>query len=43
MPNDVVSVSKANIVYVVGDGRGWYVTNGKLSVLQALSLAGDTR
>ncbi|MCW5978487.1 MAG: polysaccharide biosynthesis/export family protein [Bryobacteraceae bacterium] len=42
MPHDVVSVSRANIVYVVGDVNraGGFVTNGKLSVLQALSLAG---
>jgi polysaccharide export outer membrane protein len=42
MPNDVITVSKANIVYVMGDVKqaGGYVSNGKLSVLQALSLAG---
>jgi polysaccharide export outer membrane protein len=42
MPHDVISVSRANIVYVVGhvNRPGGFVTNGKLSVLQALSLAG---
>ena len=41
-PNDVISVSKANIVYVIGDvsHAGGFVSTGKLSVLQALSLAG---
>jgi polysaccharide export outer membrane protein len=42
MPYDVISVSQADIVYVVGDvGRaGGFVTNGSISVLEALSLAG---
>jgi polysaccharide export outer membrane protein len=42
MPYDVISVSHADIVYVVGDvGRaGGFVTNGSISVLEALSLAG---
>jgi polysaccharide export outer membrane protein len=42
MPHDVVSVSKANIMYVVGDVHraGGFISKGKLSVLQALSLAG---
>jgi polysaccharide export outer membrane protein len=42
MADDVVSVSRANIVYVVGhvNKSGGFVTNGPLSVLEALSLAG---
>jgi len=43
MPNDVISVPKAQMVYVIGDVKraGGYVLNeqGRLSVLQALSLA----
>lgn len=44
MPNDVISVHRAEMVYVVGDvvRSGGFVLNEKksLSVLQALSLAG---
>ncbi len=42
MPHDVISVSRANIVYVVGNVQrgGGFVTRGKTSVLEALSLAG---
>lgn len=41
-PYDVISVSRANIVYVVGDVQraGGFVANGKLTVVQALALAG---
>lgn len=45
-PGDTISVSKAGIVYVLGDvGRpGGFIieTNGRLSVLQAVSLAQGT-
>ncbi len=41
-PYDVISVSRANIVYVVGDVQraGGFVANGKLTLVQALALAG---
>ncbi len=41
-PHDVITVSQANIVYVVGRVQkpGGFVTKGSLSVLEALSLAG---
>jgi polysaccharide export outer membrane protein len=41
-PYDVISVSQADIVYVVGDvaRAGGFVTSGPISVLEALSLAG---
>lgn len=41
-PHDVITVSQANIVYVVGNVQkpGGFVTKGSLSVLEALSLAG---
>jgi polysaccharide export outer membrane protein len=41
-PYDVVSVSHADVVYVIGDvaRAGGFVTNGSISVLEALSLAG---
>jgi polysaccharide export outer membrane protein len=42
MPNDVISVSQADVIYVMGDVHraGGFVTNGSISVLEALSLAG---
>jgi polysaccharide export outer membrane protein len=47
LPNDVVSVKRAEMVYVVGDvtRTGGFVLNEKqsLSVLQALSMAGGLR
>jgi len=45
LPGDTITVSKAPIIYVVGDvGRpaGFLVDNGTLTVLQALALAGGT-
>ena len=41
-PYDVISVSQADVVYVIGDvaRSGGFVTNGSISVLEALSLAG---
>jgi polysaccharide export outer membrane protein len=41
-PYDVISVSRADVVYVIGDvaRAGGFVTNGSISVLEALSLAG---
>lgn len=44
-PGDTVIVRKADIVYVVGDvGRpsGFLMDNGRLTVLQAIALAGGT-
>lgn len=44
-PGDTVIVSKADVVYVVGDvGRpsGFLMDNGQLTVLQAIALAGGT-
>jgi polysaccharide export outer membrane protein len=44
-PGDTVIVRKADIVYVVGDvGRpsGFIMDNGRLTVLQAIALAGGT-
>jgi polysaccharide export outer membrane protein len=42
MPRDVVTVSRADIVYVIGNVQkgGGFVTKGRISVLEALSLAG---
>lgn len=42
MAHDVISVSIADVVYVVGHVHraGGFVTNGSISVLEALSLAG---
>ncbi len=42
LDNDVVSVSRADIVYVVGHVHraGGFVTNGSISLLEALALAG---
>lgn len=42
LDNDVVSVSRADIVYVVGHVHraGGFVTNGTISLLEALALAG---
>ena len=45
MPGDTISVPRAPIVYVVGDvghPAGLLVDNGRLTVLQALALAGGT-
>ncbi len=42
MAHDVISVSEADIIYVVGhvNRAGGFVTNGSISLLEALSLAG---
>ena len=45
LPGDTITVPRAPIIYVVGDvGRpsGFLVDNGRLTVLQALALAGGT-
>ena len=45
LPGDTINVPKAPVIYVVGDvGRpsGLLVDNGKLTVLEALALAGGT-
>jgi len=45
MPGDTITVPKAPIVYVVGDvghPSGLMIDNGRLTVLQALALAGGT-
>ncbi|MBS1850840.1 MAG: polysaccharide biosynthesis/export family protein [Acidobacteria bacterium] len=45
LPGDTVVIRKADVVYVVGDvGRpsGFLMDNGRLTVLQAIALAGGT-
>lgn len=45
LPGDTIVVSKADLVYVVGDvGRpsGFLMDSGRLTILQALALAGGT-
>lgn len=45
LPGDTITIPRAPIIYVVGDvghPSGFLVDNGKLTVLQALALAGGT-
>jgi len=45
MENDVIAVSQSDVVYVVGhvNRAGGFVTNGSISLLEALSLSGGFR